>query len=355
MKKKSKTKIISWTIVIVLIAGFIAFRLFMPRAYGYTEEKAVRGDIATNFSFSGYVAAKNSQVLYSDRAIQIKTIKVSKDQSVKKGDILMTTTGGQNITAPFDGTISQIDAVPNAQLTPGAQLCKIVDYRDLQLAVQVDEYDIPAVTVGKSATVTINALAKDITGTVASVSRDGVYQNGVTYFNSIISLPAENELLVGMSAQASIPDKNVKNAVLLPMTAIRFDQENNPFVYMSEGNKIKRVDLTLGINDGTNVEIKGGLKSGDTILVPVSASSPASGGDPFDGMFKGVRGNHRDSGGSGTNGNGANSGGNGTDGNGANNGGNGTNGNGANNDGAGNSSTPGGSTTGDRSPGRGGG
>ncbi len=336
-KKKSKTKIILWTIIIVLIAGLAVFRLLRPRGYGFTEEKAVTGDIATNFSFSGYIAAKNSQVLYSDRVIQIKTIKVSRDQSVKKGDILMTTTGGQKITAPFDGTISQIDAVPNAQLTPGAQLCKIVDYRNLQLAVQVDEYDIPAVTVGKSATVTINALGKDITGTVASVSRDGVYQNGVTYFNSIISLPAENDLLVGMSAQASIPDKSAKNAVLLPMTAIRFDQENNSFVYMYEGRKIKRVDLKLGINDGTNVQITGGLKSGDTVLVPASESLSASGGDPFGAMFKGVRGNRRDGGSNGTNGNGSTSG-------------SGTAGNSTNSN-----NTVSGSTAGARSPGSGGG
>jgi HlyD family secretion protein len=302
-KKKSKNKIIIWSLIIVLIAGFIAFRYFRQRGSGFTEEKAVTGDIVTNFSFSGYVAAKNSQVLYADRAIQIKTIKVSLNQSVKDGDVLMTTTAGQKITAPFDGTVSQIDAVPNAQLTPGAQLCKVVDYSNLQLAVQVDEYDIPAVTVGKTATVTINALGKDITGTVDSVSRDGVYQNGVTYFNSIISLPAGNDLLTGMSAQASILDKSVKNAVLLPMTAIQFDQDNNPFVYMKEGSKLKRVDLTLGINDGTNVQITGGLSSGDTVLVP-SVSASATGSGPFGGMFKGVRGNHGGIGADGANGGG---------------------------------------------------
>ncbi len=304
MKRKSKAKIIIWLILIILIVGFIAFRFFRQRGAGFTEEKAVTGNITTNFSFSGYVAAKNSQVLYADRAIQIKKIKVSLNQSVKDGDVLMTTTSGQNITAPFDGTVSQIDAVPNAQLTPGAQLCKVVDYSKLQLAVQVDEYDLPAVTVGKSATVTINALGKDITGTVDSVSRDGVYQNGVTYFNSIISLPAENYLLVGMSAQATILDKSVRNAVLLPMTAIQFDGENNPFVYMYEGNRIRRVDITLGINDGTNVQIKGGLSSGDTVLVPASASSTMTGGDPFGGMFKGARGNRRESGAGGANGSG---------------------------------------------------
>jgi len=334
-KKKSRTKIIIWAIIIVLIAGFIAYRVIRPRGADFTEVKAVTGDITTNFSFSGYVAAKNSQILYADRAIQIKTIKVSQDQSVKNGDILMTTTAGQNITAPFDGTISQIDAVPNAQLMPGAQLCKVVDYSNLQLAVQVDEYDVPAVTVGKSATVTINALGKDITGTVTNVSRDGVYQNGVTYFNSIISLPPENDLMVGMSAQAAILDKSVKNAVLLPITAIQFDQDNNPFVYMHEGRNVKQVDITLGINDGTNVQVTGGLNSGDIVLVPASASASAAGDEAFGGMFKGIRGNRRNSG--------------------SNNGGSGGNGVSNNVSGAGSSNTNGSSAPGTRSPGSGGG
>ena len=293
-RKKSKAKII-WATVVVLIAGLIASRIIRPGGADFIKVKAVTGDIATNFSFSGYVTAKNSQVLYADRAIQIKTIKVSRDQSVKNGDILMTTTTGQNITAPFNGTVSQVDAVPNAQLMPGAQLCKVVDYRNLQLAVRVDEYDVAAVTAGKSATVTINALGRDITGTVTNVSKDGVYQNGVTYFNSIISLPPENDLMVGMSAQAAILDQNVKNVVLLPMTAIQFDQDNNPYVYIRGDRKEKRVDITLGINDGTNVQITGGLKGGDTVLVPASASASATGDGAFGGMFKGIGGNRRSS------------------------------------------------------------
>ncbi|HEX2945275.1 MAG TPA: efflux RND transporter periplasmic adaptor subunit [Clostridia bacterium] len=302
-KKKSRAKIIIWTVAALLIICFTALRIFRPIGAGFTEVKTATGDITTYYSFSGYVAAKKSQILYADRALQIKTIEVSKGQSVKSGDILMKTTAGQKITAPFDGTVSQLDAVPNAQLTPGAQLCKVVDYANLQMAVQVDEYDISAVTVGKAATVTINALARDIAGTVDSVSRDGIYQNGVTYFNSIISLPSDNDLMVGMSAQARILDKRAKNTVMLPMTAIQFNRDNDPFVFMREGRGIKQVGITLGINDGTNVQITRGLINGDTILVPAAASAASATGGPFGGMFRGLRGNRGSSG----NGTGSNS------------------------------------------------
>jgi multidrug efflux pump subunit AcrA (membrane-fusion protein) len=291
-KKKSKTKVIIWTVVIVIIVALVAIRFLRPKNSTYTDVKATTGNITTYYSFSGSVAAKNSQMLYADRAMQIKDINVTQGQAVKSGDVLMKTTSGQDITAPFDGTIEEVDAEVDAQLMPGAQLCKVVDYSNLQLSVQVDEYDISAITTGKSATVDINALNKNITGTVTYVSKEGIYQNGVTYFNATISLPSESDLMVGMSAQATVLNQSVKNVTILPMTAIQFDTNNNPYVYMKNGKLRKQVNLTLGINDGTNVQVTVGLNSGDTVLVPPSAGSATTTGK---GIFGGMGGGNRNS------------------------------------------------------------
>ena len=60
---------------------------------------------------------------------------------------------------------------------PGGELCKVVDYSNLQLDVQVDEYDLQAISVGKAATVTINAFGKNVAGKITYLAREGVSQN----------------------------------------------------------------------------------------------------------------------------------------------------------------------------------
>ena len=55
------------------------------------------------------------------------------------------------------------------------------------------------------------------------------------------------------------------------MKSLQFNSDNSPFVYIkgNDGKPVKQ-PVTLGINDGTRVEIKGGLSTGDTILIPKS-------------------------------------------------------------------------------------
>lgn len=275
-KKKTGKRIAIVSVIGVIVIALIALAIFArPQKWSnYTEETAKTGDITTYYSFTGNVSAKNSQFVYADSAMLIKEIDVTEGQTVKKDELLMKTTTGREIKAPIDGTVSEIDADVDAQQMPGAKLLKVVDYSNLELQVQVDEYDLPSITVDKAATVTVNALNKDVSGTVTEVSREGISQNGVTYFNAKVSLPNESDLRVGMTAQAKILNQSVKAVTTLPMSTIQFNSDNTPYVYMKgDKNRLEKIDVTLGVNDGTTVEIKSGLKSGDTVLVPPTSTT----------------------------------------------------------------------------------
>ena len=273
-KRKKRGAVITVTAVVVVLAlaaGALALR---PKRANYEQVAAAAGNIETTYSFDGSVEAKNSQTVYADSVMQIKELYVAKGDTVKKDDVLMKTTAGQKIKAPADGTVAELDADVDEQKMAGATLCRIVDYSDLQLSVQVDEYDLPDVSVGGKAAVTVNALNKTLEGTVTDIAREGVTQNGVTYFYATVSLPSDSSLRVGMTAQAKVSGETAKNVTVLPMTAVQFDSANRPYVYVSSGkNEVRRVNLTVGINDGTNVEIKSGVRSGETVLVPSSTSS----------------------------------------------------------------------------------
>ena len=76
--------------------------------------------------------------------MQIKEIKAQEGQTVSTDTVLLTTVAGEEIKPGIAGEVSSIEADENAQLMPGAKLIDIVDYSDLQLKVQVDEYDLSA-------------------------------------------------------------------------------------------------------------------------------------------------------------------------------------------------------------------
>lgn len=287
-KKKSKTKYVVLTVIAVIAVAAVSLFAAAPRKTNYTTVKATKGDLTTYYSFSGSVDAKNRQKVYADQSMQINEINVSAGQAVKKDDVLMKTTSGEEIKAPIDGDVSEIDVDKDAMAMPGAKLCEVVDYNDLQLVVQVDEYDLSAVSVGKKAAVTIHALNKDISGTITDVAKEGVYTDGITYFNTTISLTSESDLRVGMSAEAKVLNQSAKNVVILPMSAIQFDDNDKPYVQTLDSNKKpQNISVTLGINDGTNVEVKSGVTEGTEVVKPAVQSATTAG---FGGMRNGGAG-----------------------------------------------------------------
>ena len=73
---------------------------------------------------------------------------------------------------------------------------------------------------------------------------------------------------VGMSAEAKILKSSVTNVLTLPASAIQYDSGDNPFVYIKQNNKLTTQGITLGITDGTTVEIVSGLNENDKVFIP---------------------------------------------------------------------------------------
>ncbi|WML57892.1 HlyD family efflux transporter periplasmic adaptor subunit [Neobacillus sp. PS2-9] len=268
-KKKSKKKIVIWSIVGLIVASLISAVLLTPKGLGNVEkEKAQTGDITTYYSFSGAVEAKNRKTITSEEAMQIKEIKVKVGDQVKNGDVLMVTKQGDKIKSTLDGEISKIHVEKNAELMSGEQLIDIVNYSVLQTTVKVDEYDLKYLKVGQEVNVTINALEKEIKGTVTEISKEATNENGVSYFTATIDLVKDEGIKVGMSTEAKILKQQAKGVVTLSMKAIQFDSNNKPYVLIpTEKGMTTKNYIQPGINDGTTIEIKDGVSAGEEVII----------------------------------------------------------------------------------------
>lgn len=272
MSPKRKSKLRKWILIGVLgvIIAVIALA-FMMRSDKSSYESVVTetGDITTFYTFAGNVETKNRQTVMSEKVMQVSAIKVKEGDIIEEGTVLIKTTAGDEIKSKIRGEIVTINVEENAQVMTGTKLIEIVDYDSLEIKVKVDEYDVAAFQNGKEATVTIGAVNKEFKGKISSTSREGQIMNGVTFFTATIDLEKDQSIRIGMSAEVKLISDKAAQVVTLPMTAIQFEQNNQPYVFKKDKNEeIVKNEITTGINNGTKVEVKSGLQSGETIFYP---------------------------------------------------------------------------------------
>ena len=276
--RKINRKALILTIAICAVASVCGvFTALRMNKVTYRRETAEIGDVTTYYSFGGNVEVKERENVIADRMMQVKQLYVREGDQVDKGDLLFQTSYGDDVKSGIKGEVTQLDVDLNSQVMAGTRVIELVNYEDLKVTVRVDEYDIFVVEPGKQVEVTVNALGRTISGTVSKVSREAVNVNGISYFTASIDLESDPDILVGMSTEIKMVKESVFDVVTLSMGALQFDDRNRSYVMVEANGGRPRVRyVTVGLNDGVNVEILDGLKAGDVVLIPVGSKSSGS-------------------------------------------------------------------------------
>ena len=197
----------------------------------------------------------------------------------------------ETIMAPFAGAVAGVnfeegDVIP----MPGVSqvtIVRLIDTSSLELVVELDEIDVPGVTLGQRAVITVDALPDvQLEGTVVSLSPLPRVEAGVVLYSVKIGfeVPEGSGLRVGMSATADIILSDRSDALLVPDRAIEYDGQGNPVVYVMvdrETGEIEERRVALGIGDGFRTEILSGLQEGETLVTEAPAESSAPSGPRF--------------------------------------------------------------------------
>ena len=150
------------------------------------------------------------------------------------------------------------------------------DLKRMQIDTSVAEADVGGVREGQAVSFTVDAYGDRIfKGKVRRVRLDStVLQNVVTYDVVVDVDNPEEILLPGMTAFVSIVIKESKDALKLPLAALKFRPVGNTVpksgntIYRLENNQAKSIPVQIGIADGKYVElISGELKAGDSVIL----------------------------------------------------------------------------------------
>lgn len=279
-KNKMKKRVIIGACALVglaVIAGPVIAGSMSGETAGYLTETASTTTIETYYSFSGNVASSNTQNVMAEKIMQIKEIHINEGDEVNEGTLLFTTTDGTEIKSNIAGTVNTIMVEADQQVMSGNQMAEIIDLNQLEVVMNVDEYDLEAIAIDQKVAVQIGSLGKDIEGTITEISRTAMTQNGVAYFQAIVQLNNDAAVKVGMTAEAKVLKASAQDVVTIPMTALSFDDENNPIVYtQTTDGELTALPIEIGINDGKNVEVKSEIEAGETVYYEDPAPAATS-------------------------------------------------------------------------------
>ncbi len=275
--RKSR-KVWKWVIgilVVLAVAAVVVLSLLQRSTPQYTEEIAKTQDIITYYTFSGNLEPGDAQVVVARSRGTVKELLKDEGDTVEDEEDVIQPKSGSKIESTMAGTNSTKYLKVDDDYTPGTELFRVADYAHPLLKIKVDEYDISALQKGMEVTVTVQATGKTLTGSITSIAQEATVVNDIAYYEVEISVPQDGSLVMGLTCEVSVLRESALNATTVSMDAIQYDENNKPYVYCySRGNEVVRQSVLLGINNGVLVEVRDGVKSGETILLPKAVDFP---------------------------------------------------------------------------------
>lgn len=178
------------------------------------------------------------------------------------------------IRAPFDGTVVErnVEAGQLSQITAVIPLppFRLVDAKPRYIEVEIDEVDLPKITVGMSARVKVLAVRRTpFKATVRKVipfisslrEQDRTSELELTVDSEGILLPP------GASADVEVVTNTKHDVVLAPPKAV-LGRGSNRYVFVLEGSRIRKTPVQLGISGFVSTEIVSGVTAGTEVVFP---------------------------------------------------------------------------------------
>lgn len=178
------------------------------------------------------------------------------------------------------------------------------DLTQMEVQADVDEADIGQIKLNQTVDFTVDAFPDDhFQGKVTEIRlKPTVTSNVVTYTVIIQAQNPEKKLMPGMTASVNIIVESAKDALTISSKALKFwpDETMIPLlkepltkkesetgqtrtIWTYDGQMLHKKTVTIGINDGTKVQVINGISEKDEIVtsVKVTQSGKKSSGSPF--------------------------------------------------------------------------
>ena len=208
-----------------------------------------------------------------------------------------TNLGYATITSPVDGVVLSREVEEGQTVAASFETPTLFtiaqDLTDMRVIADVDEADIGEVKEGERVTFTVDAYPDDtFDGTVTQVRQEGNTEDNVVTYEVVISAPNKDlKLKPGLTASVTIYTLDKRGVTCVPNKALRFtptqelagedvrinDCKGGKKVWTYDNGVFTAHAVTVGISDGVNTELLGGMAKGSRIVTGMKGPADGDG------------------------------------------------------------------------------
>ena len=205
-----------------------------------------------------------------DRRLDLAGAEARLEKARRDLAVFDTDLGYTVIRAPITGTVASVTTQKGETVAASftaPTFVTIIGDDALQLVALVDETDIGAVALGNPVTFTVEAWpADEFAGKVERIAPRGTVISGVVNYEVMVAIePGASRLKPDMTANIRIATAE-SEALVVPDEAIQRDGAQR-WVWVDEGGRPVRRDVTIGSRQGGQTEVRRGLSGGDKVMI----------------------------------------------------------------------------------------
>jgi HlyD family secretion protein len=214
--------------------------------------------------------AKEEKAAAED-ALQVVRDGVSKSNASASSTLIRSTISGVILDIPVKVGNS---VILSNTFNDGTTIATVANMNDLIFRGNIDETEVGQLVGGMPMKITIGALQDlEFDAALEYISPKATESNGANQFEikAAVKLAEGGKIRSGYSANAEIVLSQADKVLSIPESAIEFSGDTT-FVYIIKGEgkdkKYERTEVTTGLSDGVNIEIKKGLTTKEKVRGP---------------------------------------------------------------------------------------
>ena len=206
-----------------------------------------------------------------------------KMQAQAKIDAYQKKIDSSKIIAPFDGTVTRMDAKAGDVITYDSAssarnifAARIDDISTFYMDFTISELYINSIKEGMPVKVSFAAIPDRVyNGIVYKVSDVGTQSGWNVSFSATIALTdADENIKAGMTADLTLEVARIDEALYVPQSAVLMEEGKYSVNLKTASGEMEYVPVEIGLISGTNVQIiSDRVKGGDEIQLDVNGSS----------------------------------------------------------------------------------
>ena len=169
--------------------------------------------------------------------------------------------------APFSGYIASKDVEIGQNAVPGLSVVKLVNIGSVKVKISVPEDEVQRIAKGSSMKIIVPSLDnREFSGRVTERGVSADPRSRTYEVKATIQNPG-SQLLPGMICQAFINYMQGSTGVFIPANLVQLDGDNKTFVWVVNGGKAMKREITISNETAQGVRVGGGLSAGDQLIV----------------------------------------------------------------------------------------